>query len=194
MSIIYFSSHQKHNYKTEPWRHVFSQWYQAATPFKGSKTAVYDLSDFISDELWNNHVEGKDYWLREQWMMHMKALVFATGANKVGNLVIAGQIMSTTSPGAIKALGRQVKGYSDERWDACKFKVVVNGNYLQFSQNKEMRDILIGSGTRELVEASAKDAIWGIGLNESSAKKTDKSQWGQNLLGKAIMEARVHIK
>jgi hypothetical protein len=194
MSTIYFSSHQAHTYKVDSWRHIFSQWYQAKTSFIGAKSPIYDLEEFISDDLWNVYVEGKDYWLREQWMMHLKALIFARGENKQHNLDIAEQIMSTTNPAIIKGLGRQVKGYDETVWNACRFKVVVNGNYLQFTQNKEMKDILMSTNDRELVEASAKDAIWGIGFNESAAKKVEKSQWGTNLLGKAIMEVRDYLK
>lgn len=98
--------------------------------------------------------------------------------------------MATSNPLEIKKLGRQVNGYLEEIWNKCRFKVVVNGNYLEFTQNKEMKDILVSTGNREIVEASSKDNIWGIGFNATDAVKKPRSEWGTNLLGKAIMEVR----
>jgi len=45
-----------------------------------------------------------------------------------------------------------------------------------------------------LVEASPKDAIWGIGLGASNPKASDPRAWrGLNLLGFALMEARQEL-
>ncbi|KAK4212533.1 hypothetical protein QBC37DRAFT_483735 [Rhypophila decipiens] len=46
---------------------------------------------------------------------------------------------------------------------------------------------------RELVEAASRDRIWGIGFTASNALKVEKEQWGQNLLGKALMEVRKRL-
>jgi len=192
MTTIYFCSHQEKQYYTESYRHIFSQWYNSGTQFVG-KEALYDLSQFLQDGDYENLILDKKFDLREQWMMYMKALIFANGKHREINLEIANKIMLSTSPFAIKQLGRSIKGYSDEIWDQCKYEVVVNGNYLEFSQNNKMKDILMKTGKRELVEASQKDKIWGIGMYESEAKKTPKHLWGTNLLGKAIMETRDNL-
>lgn len=42
-------------------------------------------------------------------------------------------------------------------------------NYLKFTQNKELYELLTNSGTAIIVEASPKDPIWGIGLDEAQA-------------------------
>jgi len=193
MSTIFFNSHQSKSYKNESWRHIFSQWYCSGQPFIG-KSAIYDLSDFILKDDWDDLILNKQFWVREQWMMYLKALIFAKDEYRTENLGIADQIIKTNDPAIIKALGRTVKGYSDNVWDNCKFKVVVNGNYLEFTQNKEMRDILMNTGDRRIFEAAPKDSVWGIGLNETNAKKTDESKWGQNLLGKSIMEVRTYLQ
>ena len=42
-----------------------------------------------------------------------------------------------------------------------------------------------------LIEASHYDRIWGIGYGEDNPKLfIEQDKWGQNLLGKALMEAR----
>lgn len=193
MSTIFFSSHRAKSYKNEQWRHIFSQWYCSSQPFIG-KEAIYDLSDFILKDDWDNLIINKQFWLREQWMMYLKALVFAKNEHRTENLTTSNQIIQTNDPAIIKALGRTIKGYDDNIWNDCRFKVVVNGNYLEFTQNKEMKDILMGTCNRQIVESAPKDAIWGIGFNESDARKTDESKWGLNLLGKSIMEVRTYLQ
>lgn len=192
MSTIFFNSHRSVAYNTESWRHIFSQWYCSGEGFIGNDS-IHDLSPFILKDDWDNLVLNIQFQLREQWMMYIKALVFAKDEHRDANLNIANQIIKTINPNVIKALGRTVKGYNDKIWDECKFKIVVNGNHLEFSQNKEMKKILMATGNRKFAEASYKDSIWGIGYNITDAAKTPESKWGSNLLGKAIMEARQHL-
>jgi len=193
MSIIFFSSNKPESYKTDKWRHVFSQWYNSGKIFYG-KDGIHDLSAHINKNDWNTFVINKEFHLREQWMMYLKALVFAKDNNREVNLKIATQIMQTINPFTIKALGRKVQGYDDVIWNKCKFEIVVNGNYLEFTQNKEMNVILKNTLNKEIAEASAKDNIWGIGYYENTAMTVSKDKWGQNLLGKAIMEVRDYLE
>lgn len=194
MSTIFFSSHQAKAYSNESWRCVFSQWYIAEKPFIGS-TGIYDIPETeICEEDWNKYVEGKKFHLREQFMMLMKALLFAKDDNRIFNLDIANKIMLSNNAGVIKAYGRQIKGFTNIYWDEWKYKFVVNGNYLQFSQDEKMKKILLETGNREIVEASQTDNIWGIGYNQCDAVKVDKSKWGQNLLGKSIMDVRDFLR
>lgn len=67
-----------------------------------------------------------------------------------------------------------------------------------------MRDHLKETGERQLVEASPHDKIWGIGVKggveECQRQERDgtleenRKEWGKNLLGKAIVEARKRIR
>lgn len=62
-----------------------------------------------------------------------------------------------------------------------------------FGQNPDLRDFLLGTGDRLIVEASPMDQVWGIGLRATDARARDPRQWrGLNLLGFALMEARKH--
>ena len=49
-----------------------------------------------------------------------------------------------------------------------KVDVVVKGNIAKFSQNEKPLDLLLSTDDKILVEASPKDTVWGIGLDESS--------------------------
>ncbi|KAI1754082.1 hypothetical protein F4782DRAFT_545423 [Xylaria castorea] len=55
------------------------------------------------------------------------------------------------------------------------------------------RDVLLATGTRELVEASPFDHIWGIGFGAKDAGNR-RSKWGLNLLGKCLMEVREEFR
>lgn len=53
---------------------------------------------------------------------------------------------------------------------------------------------LLATSSRELVFASTSDRIWGIGFDAQEAGEHRDSDWGQNLLGQALMGARDMIK
>ena len=44
--------------------------------------------------------------------------------------------MKSNKPNVIKSLGRKVVGFDYKLWNLWKYKIVVNGNYLQFTQNE----------------------------------------------------------
>ena len=105
------------------------------------------------------------------------------------------EIMNTSDPKLMKALGRKVRNFDPEVWDKLKYSIVLNGNYYKFTQNKEMMDFLLSTGDKILVEASPVDAIWGIGFSKDNEKAKNVAMWrGQNLLGFALMEVRDEIR
>ena len=127
---------------------------------------------------------GVLYHNTEQYMMAKKAELF--GDNKTFI-----QIMSNPTPKTCKDLGRRVKGFDNSIWDKNKYQIVFKGCLLKFSQNQLLKDKLLSTGSKILVEASPYDKIWGIGLTEDHARQTNPSLWpGQNLLGKCLMEVR----
>ena len=103
------------------------------------------------------------------------------------------RIMASTSPAEQKALGQKVPNFDEDIWVAHRFEIVKWGNYLKFSQNKELKELLLGTGERELVEASPRDKIWGVGFAAKNAEE-NRARWGQNLLGLALMAARKRIR
>lgn len=132
-------------------------------------------------------VDGVTYRSAEHFMMAHKARVF--GDKDVEARIIA--TMATTSPRDVKALGRSIKGFDKKVWDEEGFSGVVQGNIAKFSQNLDLRDFLMGTIGRTLVEASPDDNIWGVGLAEQDARVLNPTQWlGPNQLGFAIMDAR----
>jgi ribA/ribD-fused uncharacterized protein len=123
----------------------------------------------------------------EQYMMYRKAILFVGDDD---NHEVVRAILREHNPANLQKLGRLVPGFEQAVWDHRKYNIVVDGNMLRFAKNADLRRRLIETGNRELVEASPKDRIWGIGYNASAAPKVSRSRWGENLLGKALMEVR----
>lgn len=123
----------------------------------------------------------------EHWMMTQKALLFDDYGKAREILNVEG--VSSSDMAHVKALGRQVSGFDEGKWVAARQDIVVQGNMHKFEQNAELRDKLIKTGDKKIVEASPRDRIWGIGFGEKNALN-ERERWGLNLLGKALEETR----
>ena len=133
-------------------------------------------------------VDGVTYQSAEHYMMAAKALLFDDAET-------AERIRQAPHPGAAKALGREVRGFDQQRWADRRFDLVVAGNLAKFGQHPDLRGFLLGTGRKILVEASPRDAIWGIGLAADDDRATSPENWpGLNLLGFALMEVRHQLR
>ncbi len=139
----------------------FSQWFEAAF-----------------------EVDGAHYATAEHYMMAEKARLFGDGATLA-------KVLAARTPGAAKAEGRKVAGFSEEVWLAHRFPIVCAANHAKFSQHPALRAFLLETGDKVLVEASPSDRIWGIGLSATAPAANDPNTWdGLNLLGFALMHTR----
>ncbi|GAA6138020.1 NADAR family protein [Arenicella sp. 4NH20-0111] len=124
----------------------------------------------------------------EHCMMYGKAKLF-------GDTDAMEKALQAKNPGAVKAVGRSVKGFDQVVWNENKFDLVVKANLAKFSSNDELKAFLISTGKRVLVEASPVDKIWGIGLAEDNDAAQNPNLWkGENLLGFALMEVREQLQ
>ena len=132
--------------------------------------------------------KGKElhFFNSEQYFMWVKAITF-------GDEEVAEKILQNgKNPKTAKALGREVKNYDDKVWNEKRYQVMVDANLYKYSQNEELKELLLNKELegKHYVEASPLDKIWGIGVGETEALD-DESNWrGQNLLGKALDEVR----
>ena len=129
-------------------------------------------------------IDGTRYATAEHWMMAEKARLFGDEQNRQA-------IIDTSHPNQAKKFGRLVKNFDADEWEAARFGIVVRGNAAKFGQHPALREFLLGTQERVLVEASPVDAIWGIGLAQNDERAQNPATWrGLNLLGFALMEAR----
>jgi len=152
-----------------------SQWYPA------SFEATLEMDEGVMETI--------RFPTAEHWMMTQKALLFSDKA--VARKVIEADGSNMRH---VKSLGRQVENFNEERWAKERGRIVLEGNMLKFGQNADLREKLMQTGEKIIVEASPMDKIWGIGMGESKALSTNQSKWGLNLLGKALMETREKLK
>ena len=133
-------------------------------------------------------ISGKSYVCCEQYMMAQKAKLFE-------DYEIMKQIMSTNNCKEQKQLGRRVKNFDQKIWEENCDEIVYQGNLAKFSQNDELKQMLLATGNQLIAEAAPNDTIWGIGLHENDPDALDPRLWeGQNRLGNAIMRVREELK
>ncbi|WP_109440418.1 NADAR family protein [Acinetobacter haemolyticus] len=130
------------------------------------------------------NVEGILYPTAEHYMMAQKAKLF-------GDHEIFEKILNVRHPNEAKQLGRNVRHYDEQRWREQRFEIVVQANLAKFSQHQELKNFLISTNNRILVEASPVDKIWGVGMAKDHENIQDPRLWnGLNLLGFALMQVR----
>ncbi|MFK7814256.1 MAG: NADAR family protein [Maribacter sp.] len=127
------------------------------------------------------------YKTAEHFMMSEKARLF-------NDSEIRTKIIACEHPAEAKKLGRKVANFDPKIWDEQKYAIVKEANYLKFSQHTDLKEFLLNTKDRILVEASPVDAIWGIGLAQNDSDAQNPNLWqGENLLGFALMEVRDEI-
>lgn len=132
--------------------------------------------------------EGILYRTAEHFMMASKARLF-------NDKITLNKILSANNPGAAKAFGREIIGFIEKTWKLQRFDVVIQANYLKFSQHPSLREFLLRTGNQILVEASPTDRIWGIGLSSTDPNADNPNHWkGDNLLGFALMSVRRQLE
>ncbi len=155
-----------------------------AGPFSNWHPAKFTLG-YNEGELRKKH----EFNCSEQAMMFVKARMF-------GDNEAAEKILKSKNPGEQKALGRAVRNYNEEEWVLEREWAVEKILYKKFTQNEDLKKILLDTGDRIIVEASPYDKVWGIamGVDKHPAILDPKNWKGQNLLGKCLMRVRDRIR
>ena len=129
-------------------------------------------------------INGNPSFTSEKIYIGMKAACFRDNDALI-------QLENSTTPKTAKAIGRNIVGFDEKIWDKIKYRSMMMALHIKFLECEEFREALRASGNLLLVEASPDDRIWGIGFPaETALANIDK--WGQNLLGKCLMEVRMY--
>jgi ribA/ribD-fused uncharacterized protein len=132
--------------------------------------------------------DGVSFPTAEHYMMVGKARLF-------GDAEAERRILAAPDPDEAKSLGRRVPGFDERAWAQARFALVVTGNLAKFTQHPPLRDFLLATGEKVLVEASPYDRVWGIGLAADAPEAASPCRWrGENLLGFALMEVRAKLR
>lgn len=132
-------------------------------------------------------IDHNKYCCMEQYMMAEKARLF-------NDKVVLKEIMDSTDPKEIKALGRKVRNFDEGIWNSRKYSIVLRGSYQKFVQDDRLKEFLLSTKKKILVEASPFDNIWGVGMSINDTDISNPLLWrGENLLGFALMEIRDEI-
>tara|TARA_X000000950_G_scaffold289424_1_gene413256 strand:- start:14471 stop:15391 length:921 start_codon:yes stop_codon:yes gene_type:complete len=78
---------------------------------------------------------------------------------------------------------------AQQKWHDTKYQIVKQANLLKFTQNSNLKALLLSTENNILVNTSPSDSTWGIAISTTQAKNGEK--WnGQNLLGKILVDIR----
>ncbi|MGX1477797.1 UNVERIFIED_CONTAM: ribA/ribD-fused uncharacterized protein [Streptomyces canus] len=133
-------------------------------------------------------VDGVTYATAEHWMMAGKARLLEDQEAER-------RVLAAGSPAQAKNVGRLVRRFDEQTWLRERFGIVVEGSVHKFAAHADLREFLLNTGDRVLVEASPMDRVWGIGLAADDEAAGDPERWrGPNLLGFALMEARHRLR
>lgn len=132
--------------------------------------------------------KGHLFATTEQAFMWEKAVFFNDQES-------ANKIIKEENPAKAKKLGREVKNFDDSKWSKVCYEIMYKINYEKYFQNTRLKNILLNTGDKVLVEANPRDRRWAIGLPAEDDRVLDESQWqGENLLGKVLMQVRDELK
>ena len=102
-------------------------------------------------------------------------------------------ILKSKTPKEAKAIGRNVKNFVPDKWDAVSSRYMTKAVTMRYEQDKKFAKMLTDKKYegKTFVEASPYDKIWGVGLAEDNPDIEDSSKWqGQNKLGKCLTALR----
>ena len=145
------------------------------------KTGKYG---FLSNLYYSKFKEGTIVFnCSQQYLAYYKLLMFDSKNN------LKQHILNEQNPIKLKFYGRQVNNFDESKWNYYQYKIMKECLILKFQQNEILKTYLIDCD-QQLYYAS-KDRNWGIGFVDSDNLKTlDKNLFGENKLGKCLMDVR----
>ena len=144
--------------------------------------------------------DGHKFNSSEAVFMYQKAMLF-------GDTEVASKIVETDNDSsfetllkrctAVKKLGRKVRGFVQETWDAECYGMMYKAIECKADYDMEFLRLLLSSEYAGLtfVEATHRDLIWANGLSIKDSMELGRAGWtGQNLLGQALTELRNKLR
>mmetsp|Transcript_31001 Transcript_31001/g.35399 ORF Transcript_31001/g.35399 Transcript_31001/m.35399 type:complete len:186 (-) Transcript_31001:27-584(-) len=136
--------------------------------FYGRKLPYYEFSNFYPASF---VIDGKEYKTSEHYFQSMKFIDDETAMEKVRN---------AKSPGQAAKMGRDRSNPLRSDWEEVKDGLMYDALKAKFSQHEDLKAVLLGTGTKLIVEHTKNDHYWGDGGDGG----------GQNMLGRLLVKLR----
>ena len=94
------------------------------------------------------------------------------------------RIRRAHGPKQAKSLGRSRKVPIRPDWEACKESIMARALRAKFTTHRGLRELLVGTGERPLIEQAPSDYYWGCG----------RTGTGRNRLGELLMALRDQLR
>jgi ribA/ribD-fused uncharacterized protein len=131
--------------------------------------------------------DGVKYLCSEQYIQAEKARIFQ-------DEVCRNRIMKSVNPYEMKREGSRVRNFIQQKWEHAAEDVAFQACSAKFQQNEELKQILLRTQDKELLEAS-RDLFWGVGMSLSNKDILNKNaQTGYNALGRTLMKVRTTLR
>ena len=123
---------------------------------------------------------------------HVEQYFTAKRAEITENPEVKMSIMHEVSPYKCKQLAKKLP--MNQAWKRAQHNVMTEACTAKFNQNPALREFLLKTENKTLVEARADDKFWGAGVNYDNDLLA-KGQWpGKNVLGTILMKVRDELK
>lgn len=133
-------------------------------------------------------IDDTHFTSAEQYIMYRKCIAF-------GDAVSAKAVLATNDTALQQDIGRHASGYIGSVWAGMRQMVAFEGLIAKFSQNEELKKMLLDTGDAILVECAGSDKIWACGIRLDDNRRFDALNWdGSNILGFTLMRVRDFLK
>ena len=156
------------------------------TPLVGDKImAFYNIqSPFSNFYPCKFQVDETPYNCVEQFFCSKKAEIS-------GNIALKNQIMNESCPYKIKRMASSLGNSMD--WKRQQEEIMRTGVNAKFRQNVDLKEFLLASKDRILVEAREDDKFWGAGMRHMNEQFLTKKWPGKNKLGNILVNIRKEL-
>ena len=92
-------------------------------------------------------IAGNKYNSCEQFVQAKKAMMF-------GDIKTLNKIMEETNPKIMKQRAKEIKNVQEDVWNDSMFDILTQANYHKFTQNADLKVLLLSTGRKLLVQCN----------------------------------------
>lgn len=119
-----------------------------------------------------------------------KAIILCKAA-LMNDIITYNKLINVKSLQECKLLDKGISNFKEIKWKRYLCDIAKEVTFQKFSQNSEIRKILLSTKDAFIAKSSPYDELWGIGMHIKDERINIPNQWnGTNLLGWALMETR----